>query len=138
MAATTTTAMAQVGEQSMTKSALAQGAPLFEQHYHDLNLRVIGNCTFSALIDNKGCIVWSCVPRFDADPVFCSLLRKNKDIGFFDIEMQHFERSEQEYIKNTAILKTTLFDKNGENRVMALLAWSKYLIYFFSPPRISS
>ena len=37
-----------------------------------LNLGVIGNCTFGALVDDAARIVWCCLPRFDADPVFCS------------------------------------------------------------------
>lgn len=98
-----------------TASKVGQTLPVASvtTNVHDLNLRIIGNSAFNALVDERGSIVWSCMPRFDADPVFCSLLRKNKDIGFFDIELQHFARSEQEYIRNTAILKTTLHDKFG-------------------------
>ena len=39
-----------------------------------LKLGVIGNCAFSALVDERGSIVWSCLPRFDGDPVFNALL----------------------------------------------------------------
>jgi GH15 family glucan-1,4-alpha-glucosidase len=98
-----------------SEPAAAAGLPV---NTHNLNLRMIGNCAFNALVDEKGCVVWSCMPRFDADPVFCSLLRRNKDIGFFDIDLQHYDRSEQEYIKNTAILKTTLHDKFGNTLEM--------------------
>ena len=86
----------------------------------DLNLGVIGNCAFGALIDNEGRVVWSCMPRFDGDPVFCSLLNggahgenPEKDFGFFDIQLENFARSEQCYVHNTAILKTTLHDADG-------------------------
>ncbi len=86
----------------------------------DLNLGVIGNSTFGALIDNEGRVVWSCMPRFDGDPVFCSLLNggehggnPEKDFGFFDIQLENFVRSEQCYVHNTAILKTTLYDAGG-------------------------
>ena len=86
----------------------------------DLNLGVIGNCAFGALIDNQGRVVWSCMPRFDGDPVFCSLLNggahgenPEKDFGFFDIQLENFARSEQYYVHNTAILKTTLYDADG-------------------------
>jgi len=100
---------------SRAVSTVGQSVPVNSTmaNVHDLNLMMVGNSAFSALIDQRGSIVWSCMPRFDADPVFCSLLRKNKDIGFFDVELQHFASSEQEYIKNTAILKTTLHDKFG-------------------------
>jgi GH15 family glucan-1,4-alpha-glucosidase len=39
-----------------------------------LNLGMIGNCAFSALIDPVGAIVWCCLPRFDGDPVFNALI----------------------------------------------------------------
>ena len=83
-----------------------------------LNLGVIGNSSFGALIDPGGRIVWSCVPRFDGDPVFCDLLNgtadpKEPDFGFWDIQMANFIRAEQGYEKNTAILKTRLYDSKG-------------------------
>lgn len=86
----------------------------------DLNLGVIGNSAFGALIDNVGRVVWSCMPRFDSDPVFCSLLdggehggNPEKDFGFFDIQVENFAHSEQRYLHNTAILRTTLHDADG-------------------------
>ncbi len=82
----------------------------------DLNLAVIGNCTFGALVDRRARIVWSCLPRFDAEPVFCNLLNGNDDgetFGFYDIELKDFARSEQQYIHNTAVLVTTLYDHSG-------------------------
>src|SRR6187549_489407 len=39
-----------------------------------LDLAIIGNGRIAALIDASGSIVWCCLPRFDGDPVFCSLL----------------------------------------------------------------
>ena len=82
----------------------------------DLNLAVIGNCSFSALLDREARIVWSCMPRYDGDPVFCALLDGGegaRDFGFFDIEMEDFSRSEQCYLYNTAIVVTTLYDSHG-------------------------
>jgi len=79
-----------------------------------LDLAVIGNCSFSALIDRRGRIVWSCLPRFDSDPVFCSLMNGDEEeFGFFDFEIENFARSEQHYLNNSAILVTTLFDRHG-------------------------
>ncbi len=92
---------------------------------NDLNLGVIGNSTFGALINREGRVVWSCFPRFDGDPVFCNLLdgnppseavdvdREERELGFFDVMVENFARSEQRYIHNTAILITTLFDGEG-------------------------
>ena len=82
----------------------------------DLNLAVIGNCSFSALLDREARIVWSCMPRYDGDPVFCALLdggEEARDFGFFDIEMEDFARGEQCYLYNTAIVVTTLYDSHG-------------------------
>ena len=80
----------------------------------DLDLGIIGNCTISALIDRRGTIVWSCLPRFDGDPLFCRLLDDGAaDRGFFAIELQDMVRCEQHYLHNTAVLVTRLTDREG-------------------------
>lgn len=77
----------------------------------NLELGLIGNCSISALVDPRGRIVWSCMPRFDGDPVFCALLGNEQGVrGAFAIELQNLARSEQRYLRNTAILVTTLYD----------------------------
>lgn len=80
-----------------------------------LDLAVIGNSSFSALIDDKARINWACLPRFDGDPVFCSLLnsKNNGEGGFYDIHLVDYERSEQRYRPNTAIVETVLHDIHG-------------------------
>ncbi|NIM28766.1 MAG: glycoside hydrolase family 15 protein [Gammaproteobacteria bacterium] len=79
-----------------------------------LDLGVIGNCSFGALIDAAARVVWCCLPRFDADPVFCSLLNNHDgDSGVFVVELQGMTRSEQFYKQNTAILVTRMFDDEG-------------------------
>jgi GH15 family glucan-1,4-alpha-glucosidase len=79
-----------------------------------LNLAVVGNCTYGALIDPRARVVWSCMPRFDSDPVFCSLLDgEDAADGFFEVEMIDFVRSEQSYRVNSAIIETRLYDKQG-------------------------
>ena len=81
-----------------------------------LDLALIGNSSVAALIDPAGTVVWSCMPRFDSDAVFCALLRgerKPDDYGFFEIELADFARSEQAYISHTPILKTRLYDRHG-------------------------
>lgn len=79
-----------------------------------LNLGLIGNSSVSALVDEKGAMVWACLPRFDGDPVFCALARGENDTrGSFAIELQNFAHGEQRYIRNTAILVTTLYDDRG-------------------------
>lgn len=78
-----------------------------------LDLALIGNCNIGALIDTRASIIWGCFPRFDGDPVFCSLLKETDDYGFFAIELADCERTEQHYLENTAILVTRLYDSHG-------------------------
>ncbi len=81
-----------------------------------LNLAVIGNCQIGALLDERARMVWACLPQFDSDPAFCTLLMADEPSpqkGVYEIELVDFERAEQEYIRNTAIVKTTLYDKHG-------------------------
>lgn len=79
----------------------------------DLNLAVIGNCQISALIDQRGRYVWSCLPRLDGDPVFASLVKGEADDGYFDVDLLNFASAEQSYQRNTAIVETVLRDENG-------------------------
>ena len=70
-----------------------------------LDLGLIGNCAISALIDRKANIVWCCLPRFDKDPVFHSLLGTPENApgeGHFSIEMDDLVSTEQRYVPNTA------------------------------------
>lgn len=81
-----------------------------------LDLGVIGNCAASALVDRKGAIVWSCLQRFDADPIFHSLLGSSTDGapgGDFAIDLQGYKDSTQAYVENTAVLVTRLHGSSG-------------------------
>ena len=81
---------------------------------NNLELGMVGNCNISALIDPRGRIVWSCMPRFDGDPVFSALLANDDGgRGAFSVELQDFAHSEQHYLRNTAILLTTMHDRSG-------------------------
>ncbi len=80
----------------------------------DLDLGVIGNGVVAALIDRRGRIVWHCLPRFDGDPVFCSLLNgDNPESGFAEVVLENFADAQQSYLGNSAILVTTLTDSKG-------------------------
>lgn len=81
-----------------------------------LDLGLIGNCSISALIDREARIVWSCLPRFDGDPIFHSLLGHSAaapDGGVYSIEIENQTGSVQSYVPNTAILKTVLRGETG-------------------------
>ena len=75
-----------------------------------LDLALVGNGTVAALIGPAGDVVWGCFPRFDGDPAFCTLLGGS---GEFAIELADVARHEQEYLPNTPILVTRLFDSSG-------------------------
>ncbi|TWG92726.1 GH15 family glucan-1,4-alpha-glucosidase [Luteimonas sp. J16] len=79
-----------------------------------LDLGVIGNGSFGALIDRDARVVWSCLPAFDGDPAFCALLSpRDHDGGDLAIELEDYSHSEQAYVTNTAILRTVLYDRKG-------------------------
>lgn len=83
-----------------------------------LAMAVIGNCAFSALLDQRARIVWCCLPRFDGDPVFNALLEAGETQAAapsaFAIEIEDFHEAKQCYEPNTAVLRTQLFDKSGQ------------------------
>ncbi len=80
-----------------------------------LDLATVGNCSFSALVDQTGRIVWCCLPRFDGDPVFSALLagEEQPERGYYEIALDDFDRSEQTYRRNSAVVETRLYDKHG-------------------------
>jgi GH15 family glucan-1,4-alpha-glucosidase len=79
-----------------------------------LELGVVGNGSFSALIDSRATVVWSCLPAFDGDPAFCALLTPTQhDAGYCAVELENLESTEQHYLENTAVLVTVLRDANG-------------------------
>jgi GH15 family glucan-1,4-alpha-glucosidase len=83
-------------------------------HPNSLQLGMIGNCAYSALVDREARIMWCCLPRFDGDPVFDALLDPSDKGSLWQFELEGFERSEQEYEPNTAVLRTRLYDRRGQ------------------------
>src|SRR3990172_531585 len=81
------------------------------------NLGLVGNCQFSALVERTGAVVWCCLPRFDSDPVFSTLLDE-KEGGTFLIGPANGEQGEQAYIENTNILETVFKTTAGSFRVL--------------------
>jgi len=81
-----------------------------------LDFGAIGNSCIAALVDRNAEIVWACLPQPESDAVFCSLLRPRSSgerVGFFGVELEGLARSEQEYVPNTPVLVTRLFDRTG-------------------------
>jgi GH15 family glucan-1,4-alpha-glucosidase len=83
-----------------------------------LDLWPIGNCQVSALLDDRGSLIWGCLPRVDGDPTFCALLAGDEvpaeaARGFWDIELDDCVKIEQHYLRNTPILVTRHEDRAG-------------------------
>jgi len=81
-----------------------------------VNYGVIGNCQVAALIDEQARMVWACLPRPDGDPVFSALLQKEGGAstkGVFAVDMVDLTRTEQSYMRNSAIIETKMFDAHG-------------------------
>ena len=106
-----------------------------------LELGVIGNCQVAALVDVNARIVWFCLPRPDGDPVFSALLTPRDagqtpacgpeaqtgpayplqdstlelahPSGVFAIDLCEPAQASHEYVRNTAVLTTTLCDAHG-------------------------
>ena len=81
------------------------------------DLGLVGNCQFSALIHRTGSVVWCCLPRFDSEPVFSSLLDAEAG-GRFDIGPESSDVGEQRYIENTNVLETRFETKSGAFRIL--------------------
>lgn len=79
-----------------------------------LDLGIIGNGSIATLVDAHARIVWGCVPAFDGDPTFCALLSpRAHEGGDYAVELEDMVSSEQEYLLNTAVLRTVLRDSSG-------------------------
>jgi len=81
------------------------------------DLGLVGNCQFSALIENTGAVVWCCLPRFDSEPVFSSLLDE-RDGGRFLVGAADGSRGSQSYLDNSNVLETVFRTADGTFRVL--------------------
>ena len=77
---------------------------------------LIGDGTTAALVARDGAVVWLCVPRFDSEPLFCSLLDA-KTGGAFRIAPDGLIEARQHYEPDTGVLVTELRSTTGVVRV---------------------
>ena len=104
---------------------------------NSLELAAIGNGRVAALINTEARIVWWCFPRFDADPVFCSLLSSGEEKGFCDVKLEGAHHVTSCYVRNTAIVETTMSDAQGNVvRVTDFVPWFTRFERLFHPPQI--
>jgi len=81
------------------------------------DLGVIGNCQYSALVHRSGEVVWCCLPRFDSEPLFSTLL-DDENGGRFHISPANGELGIQRYVRNTNILETIFQTESGSFRII--------------------
>lgn len=79
------------------------------------DLGLIGNCQFAALVESSGNVVWCCLPRFDSEPVFGSLLDGSG--GQFSVNPPEKIAGKQCYAENSNILQTAFETSEGAFRV---------------------
>jgi alpha,alpha-trehalase len=76
------------------------------------DMGLIGDGTTSALVGLDGGIAWLCVPRFDSEPLFCSLLDQTRG-GCFIVAPDEVVEARQRYEPDTAVLVTELRSPTG-------------------------
>ena len=102
-----------------------------------LDLAVIGNCRTAVLADRRGRLVWWCFPRFDSDPVFSRLVAGAEEKGFCEVVLDGEVACESTYLRNTAVLQTTMTDNAG-NAVRCTDFTPRFRRFerVFNPPQI--
>ncbi|WP_115563315.1 glycoside hydrolase family 15 protein [Xanthomonas arboricola] len=73
---------------------------------------MLGNCHSAALVDHRGTIDWLCLPRFDSDAVFASLLGDEQH-GQWALSPAAAFRSERAYEDDSLVLCTRMSTDTG-------------------------
>ena len=73
------------------------------------DLGLVGNCQYAALVHRDGTVAWCCLPRFDSEPVFGSLLDEAEG-GRFRVGPASGAPGVQRYLPNTNVLETVFDD----------------------------
>jgi GH15 family glucan-1,4-alpha-glucosidase len=99
------------------------------------DLGLIGNCQYSALIDTSGSVAWCCLPRFDSEPVFASLLDEAEG-GHFRIGPAGGGKGVQSYLENTNVLETRFETPGGVFRVLDFAPRFRLMDRHFRPTQL--
>lgn len=81
---------------------------------------LIGDGTTCALVGADGGIAWMCIPRFDSDAIFCSLLDHDRG-GSFVVAPHDVREARQWYVDDTGVLVTEMRAATGVVRVVDAL-----------------
>ncbi|MBI2893590.1 MAG: glycoside hydrolase family 15 protein [Deltaproteobacteria bacterium] len=98
------------------------------------DLGLVGNCQFSALVSRTGDVVWCCLPRFDSEPVFSSLL--DEEGGRWLIGPADGSVGTQQYLPNTNVLETRFLAPGGSFRVLDFAPRFAELERYHRPTRL--
>jgi GH15 family glucan-1,4-alpha-glucosidase len=98
-----------------------------------VELALLGNCSYQALIDKQANVVWLCWPRFDSSFVFGSLLDEQYG-GEFSIKPKGtILDTKQQYEPNTNILSTMFETEQGSFEVTDFAPRFRQYERFFKP-----
>jgi GH15 family glucan-1,4-alpha-glucosidase len=81
------------------------------------DLGLVGNCQYAALVHRDGTVAWCCLPRFDSEPVFGSLLDEAEG-GRFQVGPASGAPGVQRYRPNTNVLETVFDDGTDAFRLV--------------------
>jgi GH15 family glucan-1,4-alpha-glucosidase len=81
------------------------------------DLGLIGNCQYAALVHRDGTVAWCCLPRFDSEPIFGSLLDEAGG-GRFQVGPASGAPGVQRYLPNTNVLETIFDDGTDAFRLV--------------------
>ncbi len=89
--------------------------------YHDgypalEDVGLVGDGTTAALVARDGAVVWLCLPRFDSEPLFCSLLDARRG-GSFRLAPERVVEARQRYEPDSGVLVTELRCPTGLVRI---------------------
>jgi GH15 family glucan-1,4-alpha-glucosidase len=85
------------------------------------DLGMIGDGATAALVGLDGTIPWMCVPRFDSEPLFCSLLDHRRG-GGYRVAPEGLVEARQRYEPDTGVLLTELRSDTGVVQLTDALA----------------
>jgi alpha,alpha-trehalase len=77
---------------------------------------LVGDGTTAALVGRDGAVAWLCLPEFDSEPLFCSILDATRG-GRFLVAPDEIVESRQRYEEDTGVLTTEMRSRTGLVRV---------------------
>jgi GH15 family glucan-1,4-alpha-glucosidase len=76
---------------------------------------LIGDTRTAALVSTAGSIDWMCVPNFDREPIFGSLVG-GADSGSFAFSIDGLQESQRRYRENSALVETLISSDTGRGQ----------------------